>query len=265
MQALSMTKRSFYIILALLCGACWLWYGLGNRQISHKQELIEKIQTEGDLEGKVADLESELVGLEGQQTFKGILLTFLTAGFIGISFVVHVLPAIVHRFTHAVYDSGEMIDHDVMRDARALLAQGEYEAAIEEFRNAIMAEPSNRMPWIEIAKIQKDHLDDPRAAIETLGSAIESAPWPVDDAAYFMFRLAELHEQVNGDHAMAAAIMQQVVELYPNTRHAANANHRLLELGQSAEAAALAAEELEFLERTKLAGKSDEGAGGGGA
>lgn len=260
-----MTKRSFYIILALLCGACWLWYGLTNQQISDKQVLIEKIQSEGDPEGKAADLESELLGLEGQQTFKGILLTFLTAGVIGILFVVHVLPAIVQRFTHAVYDSGEMVDHDVMRDARSFLAQGEYEAAIEEFRNAIVAEPGNRMPWMEIAKIQKDHLDDPQAAIETLGNAIDTVAWPVDDAAYFMFRLAELHEQVNGDHATASALMQQVIELYPNTRHAANANHRLQELGQGAEAEALAEQEREFLERMNLAGKSEEGVSGGSA
>jgi tetratricopeptide (TPR) repeat protein len=260
-----MTKRSFYIILALLCGACWLWYGLTNRQILHKQELIEKIQSEGDLEEKAADLESELIGLEGQQTFKGILLTFLTSGVIGILFVAHVLPVIVQRFTHAVYDSGEMVDYDVMRDARSLLAQGEYEAALEEFRNAILAEPSNRMPWMEIAKIEKDHLDDPQAAIETLGNAIETVAWPVDDASFFMFRLAELHEQINGDHAAAAALMQQVVELYPNTRHAANANHRLQELGQAAESAALAAQEREFLERMNLAEKSEEGLSGGSA
>lgn len=260
-----MTKRSFHIILALLCGACWLWYGLTNLQIAQKAELIAKIQNAGDPEGKAADLESERLGLEGQQTFKGILLTFLTAGVVGILFVVHVLPAIVQRFTHAIYDSGEMVGHDVMRDARSLLAQGEYEAAIEEFRNAIAAEPGNRMPWMEIAKIQKDCLDDPQAAIETLSQAIEAFGWPMDDEVYFRFRLAELQEQVNGDHAAAAALMQQVAELYPNTRHAANANHRLQELDQGAEAATLAAQEREFLERMNLAEKSEGGVSGGSA
>lgn len=260
-----MTKRSFHIILALLCGACWLWYGLTNLQIAQKAELIEKIQNAGDPEGKAADLESERLGLEGQQTFKGILLTFLTAGVVGILFVVHVLPAIVQRFTHAIYDSGEMVGHDVMRDARSLFAQGEYEAAIEEFRNAIAAEPGNRMPWMEIAKIQKDCLDDPQAAIETLSQAIEAFGWPMDDGVYFRFRLAELQEQVNGDHAAAAALMQQVAEHYPNTRHAANASHRLQELAQSADAATIAAQEREFLERANLAMKSEGSASEGSA
>lgn len=258
-----MTKRSFHVILALLCGACWLWYGLTNLQIAQKAELIEKIQNAGDPEGKAEGLESERLGLEGQQTFKGILLTFLTAGVVGIVFVVHVLPAVVQRFTYSIYDSGEMVGHDVMRDARSLFAQGEYEAAIDEFRGAIAAEPGNRMPWMEIAKIQKDCLDDPQAAIETLSQAIEAFGWPMDDAVYFRFRLAELHEQVNGDHASAAALMQQVAELYPNTRHAANAKHKLQELDQGAEAAAVAAQEREFLERMNLAGKSEERVSGG--
>lgn len=257
-----MTKRSLYIILAMLVGACWLWHGSTIRLIEEKKQRIEKIQEAGDPDGVVADLEGDLVGLEGQQTFKGILLTFLSAGLVGILFVVHVLPAIAQRFTHSVYDSGEMIEHDVMRDARSLLAQGEYEAAIEAFREAIQADPGNRMPWMEIAKTQKEHLDDSQAAIETLRAAIESVPWPVDDAAYFMFRLAELHEESDGNRVMATAIMQQVVELYPGTRHAANASHRLQELGHDAEAATLAAQEQEFLERMNMAGKSGDGTSG---
>ena len=260
-----MTKRSFYIILALLFGGCWLWYGLTNLQLAQKAELIEKIQNAGDPEDKAAGLESERLGLEGQQTFKGILLTFLTTGLVGILFVVHVLPALVQRFTHAVYDSGEMVDHDVMRDARSLMARGEYEAAIVEFRNAIAAEPGNRMPWMEIAKIQKDCLDDPQAAIRTLSDAIEAFAWSMDDVVYFMFRLAELHEQVSGDHGAAMSLMQQVAEHYPNTRHAANANHRLQELAQSADAATIASQEREFLERANLALKSEGSASEGSA
>lgn len=257
-----MSKRSFYIFLAVLCGACWFWYASTNHRIAERVEQVSKIKDAGDPEGKVAELESELVGLEGQQTFKGILLTFLSAGVVGILFSVHVLPAIAQRFTHAIYDSGEMIGDDVMREARSLLAQGEYEAAVEAFREAIQAEPDNRMPWMEIVKIQRDNLNDPQSAIETLRSAIESAPWPVDDAAYFMFRLAELHEEIDVDRVMVAAIMQQVVDLYPGTRHAANARHRLQELAQDAEKAMIVAQEQEFIERMNTTSKPSNGAAG---
>ena len=53
-------------------------------------------------------------------------MSFLTAGYIGVLFVVYLLPTIAHKFTHAVYDSGEMVENDPMHDARALVAQGDY-------------------------------------------------------------------------------------------------------------------------------------------
>jgi TolA-binding protein len=53
----------------------------------------------------------------------------------------------------------------------------------------------------------------------------------MNDAAFFMFRLAELHEEDKQDLATATGILQQVVDTFPDTRHAANATHRLRELG----------------------------------
>ena len=46
-------------------------------------------------------------GIEGERTFNGILLAFLTAGLVGIVFVTQVLPILAQKMTHAVYDSGE--------------------------------------------------------------------------------------------------------------------------------------------------------------
>jgi tetratricopeptide (TPR) repeat protein len=230
-----MTRAIFYVMLALLTGACWVWHGKTGSLISEKTALMERVEEAGDPDGVLANLKGEIAGLEGQQTFKGILLTFLSAGLIGILFVVHILPAIAQFFTRAVYDSGEKVEEDAMHNARSLMAQGEYEAAIAELRNVIEAEPENRMPWVEIAKIQREHLHDPQAAIETMRTAIETVSWQVNDAAYLMFRLAELYDEINGDRATAAAIMRQVIELYPNTRHSANANHKLVEWNKMGE------------------------------
>jgi tetratricopeptide (TPR) repeat protein len=130
-----------------------------------------------------------------------------------------------------VYDSAEMVEKDVMHDARVRVAQGDYHGAIEAFKEAAKAEPLNRLPWVEISKIYKDHLEDPQAAIQTIRYALESQEWEVNDAAYFLFRLAELYDEVAGDRASAIAIMQQVVEQFPRTRHSANANTKLHEWG----------------------------------
>ncbi|MEO1843444.1 MAG: hypothetical protein ABGZ37_04120, partial [Akkermansiaceae bacterium] len=75
-------------------------------------------------------------------------------------------------------------------------------------------------------------LESPDAAITTLREALESFEWRANDAAFFMFRLVELYEKEKQDLATSVSILQQVVEIFPETRHAANATHRLRELGE---------------------------------
>ncbi len=92
-------------------------------------------------------------------------------------------------------------------------------------------DPYNRLPWVEIAKIQHANLENPGAALETLRSALESHEWPVNDAAYFMGRIAEIYLEDMEDTASCITILNQMVELFPETRHSANATHKLRELG----------------------------------
>ena len=212
---------------------------------------IEQAENAGEPDEDVAKLKDAESALEGEKLFNGILLTFLSAGVAGIFFVVYLLPFFAQRVTHAVYDSAEMIERDAMHDARSLMAQGEYEAAIGAFKNAAAADPLNRLPWVEIAKVQKDNLGDPAAAIETIRYALESQAWEANDAAYFLFRLAELYDEVQGDRESAVAIMNQVVDQFPGTRHAANASHKLHDWIAKDEAAAAVAEEEAYLARVQ--------------
>ena len=113
------------------------------------------------------------------------------------------------------------------------MAQGEWEAAIGAFKEAAVEDPLNRMPYIEIAKIQKQHLEDPAAAITTLREAIEGQEWQENDAAFLMFRLAELYDEEVGDRESAVTIFEQVMEQFPGTRHSANARTKLHEWGMA--------------------------------
>ena len=153
------------------------------------KQQIAQYEDNGDPDGKAAELKTQLDSKEREKTFEGILLTFLSAGIVGIVFVVYLLPFFAQRVTHAFYDSGETVERSIMHDARSLLAQGNYEGAIIAFQQAAAADPLNRLPWVEIAKIQKDNMGDPAAAIQTIRYALESQEWEVNDAAYFLFRL----------------------------------------------------------------------------
>ena len=229
-DGLHMKWAAKLVLLFLVLGAWWMFSNKG-KEIENLERQITQLEETGYESKELPELRTELDGLKGERIFSGILLTFLTAGLVGILFVFVVLPIMAQKATHAIYDSAEMIERDVMHDARVLVAQGEYEAAIEAFKEAAKKEPLNRLPWVEIVKIQKDHLEDPLAAIATIRGVLEGQEWEINDAAYFMFRLAELYDQEMGERESAVAILQQVVDQFPRTRHSANAKHRLHEWG----------------------------------
>ena len=227
------------LVLAVLVAGSWMMYSKTGKKMDALKQQMTQLDEKGGEEEELAKLEGDLQSMEGEKTFNGILLTFLGAGLVGILFVVYVLPFFAQRVTHAVYDSAEMVERDVMHDARSLMAQGDYEGAIAAFREAAALDPLNRLPWVEIAKIQKTNLEDPAAAIATIRHALESQEWEINDAAYFLFRLAELYDEVEGNRASAVAIMNQVIEQFPETRHSANARNKLHEW-EVADAAAAA-------------------------
>ena len=160
------------------------------------------------------------------------LPVLLLAGvYVGILFVMYILPAITEKATTAVLDSGELVETDPLHDARAAYARGDYEDAMEVYRSVAETDPYNRLPWVEIAKIQHKNLENPAAAALTLRTALESHEWPVNDAAYFMGRLSEIYLEDLDDREASIAILNQMIELFPETRHSANATHKLRDMG----------------------------------
>jgi tetratricopeptide (TPR) repeat protein len=220
-----------YVVIAFAVAFAWFKFIAAEKKLVEDKKAQIELRNSGEDDEAAARMEGDIKTRQGEKTFTGILLAFLTAGLIGIVFVIHVLPAIAHRFTHAVYDSAEMVEKDPMHDARAKVAQGDWDGAIEAFRAAAAADPLNRLPYVEIAKIQLDQLEDAPAAIDTLRHAIEDQEWQENDAAYLMFRLAEIYDANLEDRMSAASILQQVIEQFPESRHSANARHKLREWG----------------------------------
>jgi tetratricopeptide (TPR) repeat protein len=224
-------KWGLYVVMAVVVAFSWFKFIAAEKKLEEDKKAQIELRNSGEDDEKANSMQKDIEGREGQKTFTGILLAFLTAGLVGIVFVIHVLPAIAHRFTHAVYDSAEMVEKDPMHDARAKVAQGDWDGAIDAFRAAAAADPLNRLPYVEIAKIQLEQLEDAPAAIETLRHAIQDQEWQENDAAYLMFRLAEIYDANLEDRMSAASILQQVIEQFPESRHSANARHKLREWG----------------------------------
>ncbi len=242
-------KWLMYVVLAVLVAGSWKMYSDKDKEMAVMKLEINRLQETGiaeDLE-QAEKLESDRESKENERTFSGILLTFVGAGLVGIFFVTTVLPFLAQTFSQGMLGSNDKVEKDAMSGARSLMAQGDYHGAIAAFKEAAQLDPLNRLPWVEIAKIYKDNLEDPASAIQTIRHALESQAWEVNDAAYFLFRLAELYDEVDGDRASAIAIMNQVVEQFPGTRHSANASHKLHEWSTADGATGFTAEEAEYM------------------
>jgi tetratricopeptide (TPR) repeat protein len=139
------------------------------------------------------------------------------------------IPAIGDSLTTAMMESGEEPEEPPMVRIRALTAAGEYETAVQELKLVAAVNPADKTPWTELALLQQKRLGDLDGAVATLEQALVSNDWEEEDGGFFHFRLVDLHEQRN-DLQSAIAVLDRVIETYPNTRHSGNANHKKREL-----------------------------------
>lgn len=226
-----MMKYIGIAILVILVGGSWFQFYRSADAAKALEVEIARVSDMGDPEEELPEMKSDLSSMEGERVFSGILLAFLSAGLLGIVFVSWLLPIFAHKLTHAVYDSGAEADPDPFHDARVLMAQGQWDGAIASFREAAAQDPLNRMPYVEIAKIQRTNLEEPAAAVATLREAIEGQEWEENDAAFLMFRLAEVYDEDLGDREAAVTLMEQVMEQFSGSRHSANARSKLHDWG----------------------------------
>ena len=132
-----------------------------------------------------------------------------------------------------VYSSAEEIVVDDSMKAAAKIAQGDFEGAIEEYEKLAKDNPMDPHPVAEIAKIHSDRFHDHATALDVLQRHLQSREWPVDDAAFLMFRIAEVYSDRLHDYETAHDILEEVIANFPNTRHSANAHHRINEVDQA--------------------------------
>ena len=160
-----------------------------------------------------------------------LLLTIGVAMFAAL----FVLPAVGEWIGNLFYSAPEEVEPDKYAEAASKVAQGDYDGAIKTYRAISKDEPDSRFPLVEIAKIQLEQLHDPDASITTIQGALDSKEWAENDAAFFMFKLSELYLKEREDVETAKMFLNRVMESFPETRHSANARHKLNEIEQAAQ------------------------------
>jgi lipopolysaccharide biosynthesis regulator YciM len=139
------------------------------------------------------------------------------------------MPSIGDWIGNFFFQPNEQAVRDPHSDAQAALARGDHAGAVEEYRRVLGDDPDDLLSYSEIAKISCEHLADPAAAAQMLEQALERE-WPPDDAAFLTSRLVDVYWQHQHDGPGSRALLLQIIEAMPGTRHAANAQHRLHEI-----------------------------------
>lgn len=165
----------------------------------------------------------------------GMKLVFvIVVGLIGgILCVKYLIPWIGDAMGEAMFSSGEKAEQDEMTKAAACISQGDYEGAIGHYEKMLEEKPDDPFPVAEISKIHAERLHDSATALSVLAEHLQSREWPVDDAAFIMFRIADVHLKHSHDFDAARDMLEQVIGNFPNTRHSANAHHKMTEIEQA--------------------------------
>lgn len=159
------------------------------------------------------------------------LVLFILGGIAaGVLLMVYVVPAAGDAISTFFYSADEEIAPDASSLAVAKVAQGDYEGAIAEYKKLIEENPNDRFPVIEIAKLYLEKLNNPGAAIDFLEERLNDKEWPVDDAAFMMFRIVDIEVQHRGNPARARELLGMIIQNFEGSRHAANAEHKIEEI-----------------------------------
>lgn len=150
----------------------------------------------------------------------------------GLAGVKYIIPWIGDAMGTFFFSSGEEVTMDDSMKAVAKLAQGDYHGAVAEYEKIAKEKPEDSFPVAEIAKIYSDKMDDPLRALAFLAQRLEAKEWEQDAAAFLMFRMVEIQIEKLKDYQAAHDLLEQVITNFPNTRHSANAHHRLNEVEQ---------------------------------
>lgn len=152
---------------------------------------------------------------------------------LGVPAVAYIMPQIGDKIGDFFYSAPEMVAEDPYAKAAATLSRGDYNEALAAYRTLATDNPGDRFPVVEISKIQLDKLENVDGAIATLQSALDRGNWRENDEAFFIFRLADIYSQQKKDKERARQYLQIAIEKFPETRHSANATHKLHELDGS--------------------------------
>ncbi|MEM8954684.1 MAG: hypothetical protein AAGD22_11075 [Verrucomicrobiota bacterium] len=164
------------------------------------------------------------------------LILFIVGGVaLGVILLMYVIPALAGAASNFAYSAPEKTGNELGAAAVAKLAQGDLQGAIDEYKKLIEENPTDRFPVVEAAKIYVERMGDIDGGVAFLEETLNDKDWPIDDAAFLMFRIVDIETNHRHDIPRAKELLTLITQEFENTRHAANAQHKLNELDRAPE------------------------------
>jgi tetratricopeptide (TPR) repeat protein len=157
-----------------------------------------------------------------------IFLAIVIGGIVAIA----IIPAIGETVGNFFFNPNQQIEKSPHSDALAKIAQGDYEGAIGEYRKNLAENPDDMHALSEIIHLYCDKLHDHDAAEQFLEESLKNE-WPPEQGAFLASRLVDVYWNHKHDAARARHVLMQIAETMPDTKHAANAVHRLHEIDRA--------------------------------
>lgn len=168
---------------------------------------------------------SQVVG-----TFVGIIAVGLVIGAVAAMTFIPALGEMVGNFVFN--PGGGEVQKNPYSPALSKIAMGDYPGAIKEYKEILKQDPYDMHAYSEIVNIYCGKLETPEPAEKFLSDALQNE-WPPEQSAFLATRLADLYWTHKQDAGSARYILNQIVESMPDTRHAANAAHKLNEIDRA--------------------------------
>jgi tetratricopeptide (TPR) repeat protein len=184
------------------------------------------LYTQAEVQAHLAEPDNTKVAL----LFAGTLLDGLCVAAI-LAFTI--VPMIGQSVGGFFFNPGTEVEKDPHSDAIAKLAQGDPEGAIGVYESILGKDPNDSLAISEIARICCRNLSDPARAAAYLERALERE-WPQEQVSFLGNRLADVY-LLQEEPMRARQIIVQIAENMPDTKFAANAQHRLHEIDRGIE------------------------------
>jgi tetratricopeptide (TPR) repeat protein len=153
----------------------------------------------------------------------------------GVMFALSVLPLIGDQIGQFFYAPGQEVEKSPHAPALAAVARGDFEAAAAAYRAVLDQNPGDTHAISETTRLLCEKLGRPEEAVAFLEEQL-NREWGMDDLAFVANRLVDVAWNYQRDLNRSRELLQQLVDALPDTRHSANAGHRLREIQREFEA-----------------------------